>query len=401
METVGMATLVVGGAAAAVVGLMWLRQRHLGRELRRLTDENAAKDQELRKERDRAEWLAGQVKEVRRTTGEQMESLQQRLVAIEGRAKAAGERAMVLERTSEEYKEHEEFLRTIRDPSDPEGKLISLQALTELKRQMDHDRQRLREQEKQRDAVREEHEGQVGELRAEIALRDRRVEQAEAAVQGQVEEIGALKYRLKEQAEQAAAVDQKVAEAVRDERERHRADLEGKEAELAALRQQLERAEQAGVARRLQRLWPASLSEAGLGGFQDAVVESMLGDPPVPQAAGLLAACHRVCAPGRKGDIRDEVFELGCAYYIWRDTVGEPDPAWDARLAAWLSDRLAGSQTQVMAVREGEPVSPKRHRVEGRGPVVKRVRSFLLLRSDGSPSKRAHIEAGPPADAPS
>ena len=184
-------------------------------------------------------------------------------------------------------------------------------------------------------------------------------------------------------------------EAFRRQREDARARIrEELEASFAARIRELE-AEcerlRAALDRQMAKMWPAAFLAPELDGLRRVIAHGMEAEPPEQEAVALFGMLHQLCASAGTERAREAAFEMSRAFYTWYYMTGQANPEWDEELARWLTEFLKGSRVRVVAVKPGEPISARLHSPEGSGHQVRRPLSFLVLREDGTPYKRALV----------
>jgi hypothetical protein len=246
------------------------------------------------------------------------------------------------------------------------------------------------------------------QLQAQKALRAAESARHEQLLREKTDEIANLvqKWRDAERArfDEQEALRQEHGEALARAREQARRDQQELHAQSARRIQELE-AECATLRRSLEvhlaRIWPRAFLREELEGVRSAITQGMEAEPPAPEALALFGMIHHLCASADTERSRDLAFELGRTFYRWcAKTSGvfsseekTPDvlPVWEEQLADWLNDVLRESRLRVVIVKPGDPVSARLHSPEGSGPQVRRPLSFLVLREDGTPYKRALV----------
>jgi cell division septum initiation protein DivIVA len=236
------------------------------------------------------------------------------------------------------------------------------------------------------------------EIKAQKALRAAESARQEQALREKDEEIGNLVHRWRE-AESARFEEQ---ETLRREHEaalaRVRADAQrGLEQALAQAARRTQELEADCAALRqsadahLAKVWPRAFTKASLDGLRRAIAQGVEAEPPVPEALALFGIIHQFSASAGTTRSGDLAFEVGRAFYSWREGAGAADPAWEEQLADWLNELLKESRLRVVVVKPGDAISARLHSPEGAGPQVRRPLSFLVLREDGTPFKRALV----------
>lgn len=194
---------------------------------------------------------------------------------------------------------------------------------------------------------------------------------------------------------------------LQEEREKLRQELEAQraqhDAEMRLTREQYD-AKASEVRKRFEEqlsefetsqkhFWPEVFQEArSLSSFCECVKESFADGSK--SAAALYA--ELVNLGSKLGDMQafvNQVSPVGKALYAWIYDTGRTGEGFDALLAAWLTEKMAGVDLKVVAVKPGEAYNNSIHDCASlNGSSVSKVISFLILGKSNRTELKAIVE---------